>query len=72
MTIIDDQSPPGAWKDEMSAAPWGYGQTQNKKVEDALTALRMRGLWTEASILSLEIKTLRDELEALRNAGEPK
>lgn len=65
---IDDVSPPGAWKDEMKAAPWGYGQAQHKKVEDALSALRMRGLWSEASILSLEIKTLRDELESLRNS----
>lgn len=65
---VDDKSPPGSWKSEMQAAPWGYGQSQLKKVEDALTSLRMRGLWSEASIISMEIKTLRDELEALRNS----
>ena len=68
MKTIDDESPPGAWKEEMKAAPWGYGQTQNKKVEDALASVRLRGMWQEASILSLEITTLRRELEALRNS----
>jgi hypothetical protein len=68
MKTIDDESPPGAWKEEMKAAPWGYGQTQNKKVEDALASMRLRGLWQEASILSLEITTLRREVEALRGS----
>lgn len=58
MEIEDDKSP-----------PLGYGQSQNKRVEDALSGLRMRGLWTEASVLSMEIKTLRDELEVLRNSN---
>ena len=68
MKTIDDESPPGAWKEEMKAAPWGYGQTQNKKVEDALASMRLRGMWQEASILSLEITTLRREVEALRDS----
>jgi len=68
MKTIDDESPPGAWDTEMKAAPWGYGQTQNKKVEDALASMRLRGLWQEASVLSLEITTLRREVEALRGS----
>jgi hypothetical protein len=68
MKTIDDESPPGAWKEEMKAAPWGYGQTQNKKVEDALASIRLRGMWQEASVLSLEITTLRREVEALRDS----
>jgi len=68
MKTIDDESPPGAWKEEMKAAPWGYGQTQNKQVEDALASMRLRGLWQEASVLSLEITTLRREVEALRDS----
>jgi len=57
-----------AFEQEMKAAPWGYGQNQVKKVEDALTNVRMRGLWQEASILSLEIITLRREVEDLRSS----
>ena len=63
MKIVDDESPPGAWKEEMKAAPWGYGQSQLKQVEQALNNVRKAGLWDEARILSLEIRTLRMEIE---------
>lgn len=63
MKVIDDESPPGAWKEEMKAAPWGYGQSQLKKVEEALNNVRKAGLWDEARILSLEIRTLQVEIE---------
>jgi len=63
MKVVDDESPPGAWKEEMKAAPWGYGQSQAKNVEQALNNVRKAGLWDEARILSLEIRTLRMEIE---------
>ena len=63
---IDDQSPPGAWKEEMSAAPWGYGQSQQKRVEQSLQNIRRAGLFDEATVLLLELNTLRTELESLR------
>lgn len=66
MKIVDDESPPGAWKDEMKAAPWGYGQSQAKSVEQALNNVRKAGLWEEARILSLEIKVLQMEVDDLR------
>jgi hypothetical protein len=62
---IDDQSPPGAWKDEMSAAPWGYGQSQQMLVERSLENIRRAGLSNEATVLTLELLTLRNELEYL-------
>lgn len=64
--MYDDQSPPGAWKNEMEKAPWAFGQAQNVKLENALANIRMRGLWSEASIVAQEIKTLKDEVESLR------
>lgn len=64
--MYDDQSPPGAWKNEMEKAPWAFGQAQNVKLENALANVRMRGLWSEASIVAQEIKTLKDEVESLR------
>lgn len=63
MKVVDDESPPGAWKDEMKAAPWGYGQSQLQKVEHAINNVRKAGLWDEAHILALEIRTLRMEIE---------
>lgn len=63
---VDNQSPPGAWKDEMSAAPWGYGQSQQKRVERSLENIRRAGLSDEATVLSLELLTLRNELEYQR------
>jgi hypothetical protein len=62
----DDKSPPGAWKDEMKAAPWGYGQTQQQQIERALQNIRRAGLSDEATAILLELNTLKGELEALR------
>jgi hypothetical protein len=64
MTIIDDESPPGAWADEMKRMPWKY--SQQVKVDDALAALRKGGFLFEANILAQEINVLKAEVEALR------
>ena len=63
----DNKSPPGSWKNEMSAAPWGYGLTQQQQIERALQNSRRAGLSDEATVISLEIVTLRNELETLRD-----
>lgn len=65
--MIDNQSPPGSWKNEMSAAPWGYGQSQDQKVQFALAEIRAHGMWNEAAVLEKEIVTLKADLESLRN-----
>ena len=62
---IDNVSPPGAWQSEMERMPWKY--SQGVKVEQALAAIRQAGLHFEAGVLALEIKTLKNELESLRN-----
>jgi hypothetical protein len=64
--VTDDISPPGAWAEEMKAAPWAFGQSQRQQVQSVLTDLRARGLWTHAETLEREIKTLQTELEYLR------
>ncbi len=64
---IDNESPPGAWANELKAAPWGYGQQRNLTIEQALANIRMRGLWHEAAILANEINQLRQG-PALRQA----
>ncbi len=65
---VDDKSPPGAWANEMRAAPWGYGQSQAKNVEQALNLIRRAGLWDEAKILAMEIKVLQMEVDDLRGS----
>ena len=65
--MIDNESPPGAWKTEMERMPWKY--SQQVKVEQALAAVRQAGLVVEATILALEIKTLKDELKSVRPDG---
>ena len=62
---IDNQSPPGAWADELKAAPWGYGQERDWRINNALANVRMRGLWTEASTLANEINALKAEIARL-------
>jgi len=63
---IDKISPPGAWANELKAAPWAYGQAKDESVENALAVIRGSGLWRQASILSLEIKRLEAEIARLR------
>ena len=62
----DDKSPPGAWKEEMKAAPWGYGQTQQQQINRALQNIRRAGLSEEATVILLELNTLKTEVELLR------
>ena len=66
--IVDKESPPGAWADELRAAPWGYGQSQAKKVEIALNNVQKAGLWDEYRVIHMELNILKAELELLRNA----
>jgi hypothetical protein len=63
---IDNQSPAGAWADELKAAPWGYGQERDWRIDNALANVRMRGLWSEASTLANEINSLKAEIHRLR------
>ena len=64
LLLIDNESPPGAWKTEMERMPWKF--SQQVKVEQALAAVRQAGLVVEATVLALEIKTIQDELKTLR------
>ena len=63
MKIIDNESPAGAWKDELAAAPWAYGQRQDNSVRNALAKIRQVGLWTEAALLEQRIAALEAEIE---------
>lgn len=63
MKIIDNESPAGAWKDELAAAPWAYGQRQDTGVRNALAKIRQVGLWTEAALLEQRIAALEAEIE---------
>lgn len=65
--MIDNESPPGSWRDEIARMPWKF--SQQAKVEQALAAVRQAGLIVEATILALEIKTIKDELKSVRPDG---
>ena len=65
MTTTDNESPPGAWDNELRAAPWGYGQRKKLNVEEALWNVRKSGLTFEANILAAEIAGLRAEIERM-------
>ena len=64
---IDNESPAGAWANELKAAPWGYGQERDQRVESALASIRMRGLWSEASILAAEISRSKVQCHQCRS-----
>jgi hypothetical protein len=61
---VDDQSPPGSWRDEMARMPWRY--SQQTKIEEALTTLRKCGFSVEANLFAQEISVLKAEIEHLR------
>ena len=65
MTTVDNDSPPGSWANEMKAAPWAFGQSKNKTVEQALAAVRAANLWEESILLAQEITLLKAEIERL-------
>jgi hypothetical protein len=64
---VDNESPPGAWRDEMARMPWRY--SQQAKVDEALAEIRRAGLALEANVLAQEINVLKAEVESLRNKG---
>ena len=64
---VDNESPAGAWANELKAAPWGYGQERDWRIDNALAAIRMRGLWSEASTLAAEINSLKAEIARLNS-----
>jgi hypothetical protein len=65
LLVIDNESPPGAWRDELARAPWAYGQ-KPRTVEGALSEIRRVGMWEEATLLSQEISLLKAEIYQLR------
>lgn len=66
--VIDKDSPPGAWAEEMARMPWRY--SQQVKVDEALAAMRRAGLQLEAQVLAQELNVLRAELAHLRGLSE--
>ena len=63
--MIDNQSPPGSWKEELDRAPWAYGQHQDKGMAFALAKIRQAGLWHEAALLHQRIVSLEAEIERM-------
>lgn len=65
LLLIDKDSPPGAWKEEMARAPWAFGQ-KARTVEQALITLRQAGYWDEATLLAQEISLMKAEIYQLK------
>ena len=63
---IDNDSPPGSWKEEMERAPWAFGQPRKISYTDALAYMRLRGLGNEADVIAAEIYRLNDEIGRLK------
>lgn len=66
MTTIDNESPPGSWKNEMDRAPWAFGQKRKIAYTDAIALIRLRGMGEEADAVASEIYRLNDEIGRLR------
>lgn len=66
---VDNDSPPGSWKEEMERAPWAFGQPRKISYTDALAYMRLRGLGNEADVIAAEIYRLNDEIGRLKKQG---
>jgi hypothetical protein len=53
--VIDNESPPGAWKAELERAPWAFGQRKPPTVQEVLWTLRKCGFSVEADIIAAEL-----------------
>ena len=53
--MIDNESPPGAWKAELERAPWGYGQRKPLTREEVIWIMRRHGLGVEADFIAAEL-----------------
>jgi hypothetical protein len=63
MTTVDNQSPPGAWADEIRAAPWRFKPLPS--THELLARVRAAGLTHEANELAREIEALRAQVQYL-------
>jgi len=61
LVSVDNESPPGSWRDELARMPWKYNTSQEERVRLALAEIRQRGLWDAAQVLEQEITALRAE-----------
>ena len=57
--VTDNESPPGAWAEEMRRAPWVFGQKKPETVDEVLQFLRQKGYEREAAILTREFAVIR-------------
>lgn len=64
--MIDDQSPPGSWQEEMNRMPWKWSQHSSIPPNEALARLQARNLYVEYTSLSDEIRRLQADLFSAR------
>lgn len=56
---VDNESPPGAWEQELRRLPWGFGQKQPETIEEVIYFLRQRGFEREANLILREFAILK-------------
>lgn len=64
--MIDDESPPGSWQEEMNRMPWKWSQHSSIPHTEALARLQARNLYVEYTSLRDEIDRLRSDLFSAR------
>jgi hypothetical protein len=62
-SVIDTVSPPGAWAEQIKAAPWRFKAQPD--LNDALARIRAAGLGLEADLIGQELVSLRAQVHHL-------
>jgi len=57
--VVDNESPAGAWAEELKRIPWGYGQQREPSLEEIYAKLRRGGFSREVDLIQRYIEIVK-------------
>lgn len=57
--VIDQESPAGAWAEELKRMPWGYGQQREPSLEEIYAKLRREGFTREVDLIQRYVEMVK-------------
>jgi hypothetical protein len=57
--VVDEESPAGAWAEELKRMPWGYGQQREPSLEEIYAKLRRGGFSREVDLIQRYVETVK-------------
>jgi hypothetical protein len=57
--VVDNESPAGAWAEELKRMPWGYGQQREPSLEEIYAKLRRGGFSKEVDLIQRYVEMVK-------------